>query len=245
MKQRYMFFFFFLYSVITSLWAVPTSLFWTNCTTGVQPEHTARICALNYFPIKHRHCDPAFPIDVGATYGLFSFNGMSAEAGVDFLAGTSHPFFFNAKVGVHEDWLFSSAPSLSVGIYNVGTRTGGPKRTNQNIIDVVLGKSLPELGTVYLGGFSGSHAMGKNHGGVMVGYSYAFCKRKYVCDGREYNKWAVLADYASGKNTIGGGGIACSYYFTPDAFVTTGPVWFNSAKINGRWKWSLQLYVDV
>lgn len=82
--------------------------------------------------------------------------------------------------------------------------------------------------------------MGKDQQGVMVGYQRLFCPEKY--QGKtEYHKWIFSADYASGKNIIGGGGFAVGYYFTPDISLLTGPVWFNSKKLNGNWKWSVQI----
>ena len=44
-----------------------------------------------------------------------------------------------------------------------------------------------------------------------------------------------------GTNVLGGGGIALYYYFTPKINIVTGPVWFNTNKYNGSWKWSIQV----
>jgi len=46
------------------------------------------------------------------------------------------------------------------------------------------------------------------------------------------------------KNTIGGGGVGIYYYFKPGISIPTGPVWFNSAKINVNWKWSVQIDIS-
>lgn len=46
-------------------------------------------------------------------------------------------------------------------------------------------------------------------------------------------KWVLAADYASGRNAIGGGGVGIYYYFTPNISLLTGPVWFNDESING------------
>ena len=59
--------------------------------------------------------------------------------------------------------------------------------------------------------------------------------------GAEYSKWVIAADYASGKNAIGGGGFGTYYYFTKDISLLTGPVWFNEKAINGATKWTTQL----
>ena len=61
----------------------------------------------------------------------------------------------------------------------------------------------------------------------------------------EYNKLVLAADYASGNNVLGGGGVGVYYYFTKDISLLTGPVWFNEQDINGKWKWTIQLDINV
>jgi hypothetical protein len=62
-----------------------------------------------------------------------------------------------------------------------------------------------------------------------------------------YDRWLkkdkvqFAADYASGKNYIGGGGVGLYYYFTPNISILAGPVWFNDKGINGKMKWTTQL----
>jgi len=82
----------------------------------------------------------------------------------------------------------------------------------------------------------------QNSGG-MVGYDYGFWKVKDK-EGNEYSKWVFAADYASGKNFIGGGGFGMYHYFTKDISLLTGPVWFNDHVINGGWKWTTQLDIN-
>ena len=61
----------------------------------------------------------------------------------------------------------------------------------------------------------------------------------------EYNRLVLAADYASGNNVLGGGGVGVYYYFTKDISLLTGPVWFNEQDINGKWKWTIQLDINV
>ena len=74
----------------------------------------------------------------------------------------------------------------------------------------------------------------------MIGYTKSFCP-VHVGEENAYNKWAFSADYATGKNTIGGYGVAVTYYFMKNFYIETGPAWFNSKTILGPWKWSLQV----
>lgn len=236
--------FYWLTLIFSTLNGTPSTVFWTPCTTDVYATGTGHIDEDNYFTIFNRRGDgSSFPPDTGFEMGIFSWKDWSLEGGVDYLGGADDPLFFNAGVAVGEDKLFSHAPSLKVGFFNAGTRYRSHK-TNQNIVDLIVGRSLPDWigGRIFVGGFSGSRAMGKNHQGFMVAYMRSFCPAKY--GDTDYFKWVLCGDYASGKNTIGGGGVGVYYYFTPDISILTGPVWFNSKKINGNWKWSVQIDIS-
>lgn len=224
----------------------PSSVLWTVCTTDVYATGIGHIDVDNYFTVFNRRGHGSFfSPDIGFELGAFSWKDLSAEAGIDYLGGTDDPLFFNLGISLPEDKLFRHGPSLKVGIFNFGTRYHGHNRTNENIVDIIIGKTLPDWlgGRFCIGGFSGSRAMGKNRQGFMVSYQRSFCPAKY-CGDKDYFKWVLCADYASGKNTIGGGGVGVYYYFTPDISILTGPVWFNSAKINGKWKWTVQIDIS-
>lgn len=229
-----------------ALEGTPSSVFWTVCTTDVYATGTGHIDDDNYFTVFNRRGHGStFPPDVGLELGVFSWKDLSVETGVDYLGGTNDPLFFNAGVAIAEDKLFCHAPAVKLGFFNAGTRYHGHNRTNQNIVDLIIGKSLPDWigGRLCIGGFSGNRAIGKNRQGFMVSYQRPFCPAK-DCNDKDYFKWVVCADYASGKNTIGGGGVGIYYYFTPDISILTGPVWFNSRKINGDWKWTVQIDIS-
>lgn len=227
--------------------ATPTTVFWTVCTTDVYATGTGHIDVDNYFTAFNKRWQGGyFPPDTGFTLGIFSFKDVSFDAGVDYIGGMNDPLYFNIGAGIEENKLAESAPSLKVGFFNAGTRYRSCYPTNQNIVDVIVGKTLPEClggGRICIGGFAGNRSMGKNQQGFMVSYQRSFCPATH-CDGKEYFKWVLCGDYASGKNTIGGGGVGVYYYFTPDISILTGPVWFNSSQINGRWKWSVQIDIS-
>ena len=224
-----------------ALYAGPTSVFWTNCSTTCVPPDAFKASLSNYFSVCGKG---SFPPDLAIEYGLLAAYGITGEIGVDYICGNHDPFFFNGKLSMREGTLFSHAPSISIGLFNAGTKTHGKNRTNQNIVDCVLGHSLPKPlgGVLYLGAFSGSRAMGKDRQGIMAAFNRPF-HQAHDANGRHYAKWVFSADYATGKNTIGGGGVSMTYYFTPTINVQTGPIWFNSKKINGSWKWSIQIVV--
>lgn len=242
-NPRLIFFTIFLSLLSRIIFATPSSLFWTNCTTDVVETGYGQLNFDNYFRVwSHRGANPFLPLDIGLELGIFSWHDIAAEAGIDFLGGVNDPLYFNAKIAIEEDKLFSSAPSLSVGMFNVGVHS---HVTDQNVIDVVIGKSLPKAlgGRFFAGFFHGNKSLGKNRNGFMLAFQKKYCPAKDCC-GVDYDKWAFSVDYASGKNAIGGGGAAITYYFAPQFYLQTGPVFFNSAKIYGPWKWSVQLYFD-
>lgn len=226
--------------IIFSLEAIPTSIFWTPCTTDVVETGSVNLNVIDYFTVfRNRHAS-SFNTDIGATWGILSYRDVKAEVGVDYFAGTNNDWLFNGKISVEEEKFFGKSPSMSIGIFGVGVQ---PRKTNYNVADIVLGKSLPECigGKFYFGLYAGNKTMGRIRQGFMLAYQRSFCETNY-CDGRKYKRWIFSGDYASGKNYIGGGGISLSYYFTPDIYAQTGPVWFNDATTNGKWKWSIQLY---
>jgi len=181
------------------------------------------------------------------------------------LRSIGNSLLFNAKLGTPEGAFFGDwFPAINVRIFNAGTQA---QVTNMDIVDFIVGKSLGSLGRIHAGGYYGNPdavlmreggckpngngplacipgASGElaNSGG-MVGYDYGFWKVKDK-EGNEYNKWMFAADYASGKNFIGGGGFGMYHFFTKDISLLTGPVWFNDHVINGQWKWTVQLDIN-
>jgi hypothetical protein len=226
--------------------ATQTSLFWTNCTTHVLPTGLGQLDVYNYFTVwNKRNHNQYFAPNVGLELGVFSWDYVEVEAGFDFEGGTDDPLLFNAKAAVEEDVLFCGAPSFSISMFDFGTRYHGEDRTNFNILGFVVGKSFSvyQPVTIFTGGFVGNRIMGQNRGGFWVGLQTYFCPAVDCC-GVEYHKWELIADYASGKNVLGGGGVGVGYYLNPHVVIETGPTFFNTRKYNGRWKWSVQIHIQ-
>ena len=119
--------------------------------------------------------------------------------------------------------------------------------TGQNIWHLVLGKDLGAAGRLhacpyYSGNFSGL-GLGTDNTGWMLGYDKGFMPVKDASG--DYNKWVFAADYASGSNALGGGGAGLYYFFTKTISLLTGPVFFNSQALNGKWKWTAQLDINL
>ena len=58
-------------------------------------------------------------------------------------------------------------------------------------------------------------------------------------------KVAIIADYASGRNGFGGGGVGAAIYFSPAVQLLTGPVFLAKDAYATDLMWSVQLDVDV
>ncbi len=231
---------------VSSVHATPSSTYWTPCTTDVQPFGKWHVTYDSYFTVGREGTEKGdFPTDIGLTVGVLPWEKLNLEVGFDLLEPTDDPLFFNAKLGTPEGSLFKGSPALNVGIFNVGTKSGV---TDFQIVDFLVGKTLPHnLGRLFAGVYVGSDTLRSAQGDVedtgwMVGYDKGFWTARQ--GDREFNRFVVAADYASGKNFIGGGGVGLYVYFTPDIDLLVGPVWFNDARLNGDYKWTVQLDIN-
>ena len=228
--------------------ATPSSTYWTPMTMDIQSYGVLHLGVDNYFTVlrKTDNGGSSFPTDIGLTMGVLPFNKIQMEVGADWLESSDHPFYFNAKIGTPEDSLFNGSPALAIGIFNAGTETGV---TDQDVGYAVIGKTIPWVGRLSAGPYVGNKkALGAGTGdaetvGFMAAFDHGFMPVKDKAG--EFNRLVVAADYASGNNAIGGGGFGLYYYFTKDISLLTGPVWFNDESINGKWKWTIQLDINL
>jgi len=235
----------------------PSTTYWTPAVMDIQPFGIFHIGIDNYFDTT-RPSDSvgvsAFPTDVQVEVGIIPFDKVQMEVGIDALYAQQYPYYFNAKLGTPEDSFFKGQPGIDVGIFNVGTHakvTPDSGRTDQDIMDVIVGKTLPfGLGRIHLALYQGnkevlvaSDGSVQNKGG-MIAYDHSFCPVKDK-DNNDYYKIEFAADWASGKNAIGGGGAGIYYFFTKDISLLVGPVWYNDIQINGSWKITTQLDINI
>lgn len=229
--------------------ATPSTTYWTPMTVDIQPYGVLHLGVDNYFTVfrKAANGGGSFPADFGLTLGVLPSEKIQMEIGVDLLESSDYPLYFNGKIGTPEDALFKGSPTFQIGIFNVGTKNNV---TNQNIVFGVIGKTIPGVGRISAGPYAGNKKVlvdkdgNKENTGFMAAFDRGFIPVKDK-EGNEYSKIVFAADYASGKNAIGGGGFGLYYYFTKDISLLTGPVWFNEEAINGKWKWTIQLDINL
>ena len=229
--------------------ATPSTTYWTPMTMDIQPYKVLHIGVDDYFTVfkKASAGGGSFPTDAGLTIGVLPFERFQMEVGADLLGASDDPLYFNAKAGTPENALCAGAPALQAGVFNAGTKR---HVTDQNVLYGVVAKTIPLLGRLSAGPYAGNRkTLVDKDGdpadrGFMAAFDRGFIPGKDGA-GNEYKRLVVAADYASGRNAIGGGGFGIYYFLTKDISLLTGPVWFNEKAINGEWKWTIQLDINA
>ncbi|MBN2188163.1 MAG: hypothetical protein JW699_01815 [Chitinispirillaceae bacterium] len=234
-----------IFGALTLSVATPSTELWTSGTTDIQPFGAAHLGIDNYFTMFRKIAGGAgaFPADLGVTVGILPFSKVNMEIGIDIMEPLDYPLFGNAKIGVPEGAFFKGQPGVAAGIFNAGTKK---ELTDYNIGYAAIGKTVPLLGRLFIGGYMGKRSTlaGETNRGISVAWDRAFLPAKSAC-GADFNRLLLCADWASGKNYYGGGGFGLAWFFTENISVLTGPVFFNDETLNGKWKWTAQFDANV
>ena len=220
--------------------ATPSTTYWSPCTMDIQPFGIWHLTYDSYTTMarKLNNRGGDFPTDLGLTVGVLPFEKLQLEVGIDLVEPTDYPVFFNAKLGTPENAWFKGSPALNLGIFNVGTSKG---LTAQNAVDVIVGKSLPFVGRLHAGYYFANSSVlkdangGEENDGFMIGWD-----RWLIPD-----KLMIAADYMSGDNVLGGGGVGLYFYFTKNISLLVGPVWYKDENLNGETKFTFQLDINT
>lgn len=250
--------------------ATPSTTFWTPMVMDFQPFAVAHLGIDNYFRSKSSETpgvSPQFATDITLpTIGVLPFKRLQMEVGVDYFATLRHPWLYNAKFGSPEGSFAKWQPALEVGVYDLGKNfddyfprnPGGAPRIDYDIVYGVIGKSIPKVGRVEAGPYIGNKAAfvsqavvagespsGADNVGFMVAFDHSLSPVKDKDGSVVYSRVVLAADYESGHNAIGAAGGGVYYYFTPDISLLVGPTVFNDNHINGRWKITTQLDINL
>ncbi len=233
-----------------AVFATPSTTFWTPMTPDIQPFGVLHVGIDSYFRIRAPR-DPSFFTDFTApTLGVLPFQKIQMEVGVDYFANAPHPWQFNAKLGSPENSFFKGQPALAIGVFGAGGKFAlktGETRSDFDILYGVFGKAIPKVGRLSAGPYLGNHSALVSSTGRAdnCGFMVAFDRGFIPARGGEYNKLVLALDYASGKNAVGGAGGGLYYYLTKDVSLLVGPTFFNDMGVNGRWKLSTQLDINL
>jgi hypothetical protein len=169
--------------------------------------------------------------DAGITVGVLPFKKFQAEVGIDYLSMGDHiydaqPIYFNGKLGLPEGALFKGAPALALGAYNFGLKSN---LTNYNIIYGVIAKTVPFVGRLSAGYYSGNDKLllnsngAKDNTGLLLSWDRPM---KEISD-----KLWFAVDYQSGKNYLGALNFGFSWAFSDKVSVIVGYDIYNDHKV--------------
>src|SRR5262245_15125530 len=134
--------------------ATPSSNFWAPSVASVQPCGVLHVTYDTYFGDAS-----SYPVDVGLGIGVLPSKALQLEVGFDLLYPTfaagepvGMPVLLNAKLGSPEDAMFTGSPAWSAGIYSLGFER---RVTDYNALYALLGKTLPRVGSLSVGGYHG------------------------------------------------------------------------------------------
>jgi len=185
--------------------------------------------------------------DLGLTTGISPFSKVQAEIGIDYLnMGDNnildaknydlHPIYFNGKIAIPEDSLFKGAPAIAVGAYNFGTKAS---LTNYNIVYGLLAKTIPFIGRISAGYYTGNKALlvdelGKaSNSGLLLSWDRAVPE---ISD----KLWLAI-DYQGGKNYLGALNFGLSWAFSKNVSVifaydiyNNKNAFYNSSNVNAN-----------
>jgi hypothetical protein len=174
--------------------------------------------------------------DMGLTTGISPFSKVQAEIGIDYLnMGDNnaldaknydlHPIYFNGKIAIPEDSIFKGAPAIAVGAYNFGLKSG---LTNYNIAYALIAKTIPVVGRISVGYYSGNKNLlvdenGKAaNSGLLLSWDRAMTE---ISD-----KLCLAVDYQGGKNYLGALNVGFSWAFSKNVLVIFGYDIYNNQK---------------
>ncbi|HLO24987.1 MAG TPA: hypothetical protein VK187_02660 [Geobacteraceae bacterium] len=227
--------------------ATPSTQIWIP-STDIQAYKTLHLGIDNYVRTSKNGPVANNVYDIGLTAGVLPWEKLQAEIGIDYIDGgtnagaDAHPLYFNAKVGTPEDSLFKYSPALAVGIYNVGTQTGGVAPTKQNMVYGLLARTLPVIGRVSAGGYHGSSTVlvdenGKSaNDGVLLSWDRTMSE---ISD-----KLWMAVDYQSGNSALGALNFGVSWAFSKNVSVIFGYDIYNNVKTGGTNTFTTQLDIN-
>ena len=160
--------------------------------------------------------------DLGLTTGLLPFEKFQGEIGVDYLYMgddnyDDYPIYFNAKIGLPENSLFKNSPAMVLGAFNFGLKKN---LTNYNIIYGEIAKTIPVLGRLIVGYYTGNEKvlvdenLKKANSGLLLSWDRTMSE---ISD-----KLWLAVDYQGGKSYIGALNLGAAWVFSKNVSVIFG-----------------------
>lgn len=228
--------------------ATPSTQIWIP-STDVQAYKTVHLGIDNYVRVERNAAGTRDPnlYDLGLTAGVLPFEKAQMEVGIDFMSnGTAYdnyPLYFNAKLGTPENSLFKNSPALAIGGYNIGTNSDNTLRTDQNIVYALAAKTLPVVGRLSAGYYTGNDKVlldengKKENDGILLSWDRTISE---VSD----NLWAAI-DYQGGKSAMGALSFGVAWSFSKNVSLIVGYDIYNNDKVAGKNTFTTQLDINL
>jgi hypothetical protein len=210
----------------------PSTQIWIS-STDFQKFKTFHLGLDNYFRLKNQAYQSrgAGIFDGGLTAGILPFKKFNAEAGIDYLymgdgIYDNSPVYFNMKAGTPESSLFKGSPAFAFGVYNLGTKSN---LTNYNVVYALIAKTIPVIGRVSAGYYSGNKKLlvdengNKSNSGLLLSLDRSMTE---ISD----KLWMAI-DYQGGKNYLGALNLGFSWSFSSNTSVIFAYDIYNNNKV--------------
>ncbi|MBK8883227.1 MAG: hypothetical protein IPN67_12840 [Bacteroidales bacterium] len=222
MKKLYLVFLLICIASVEYSFSTPSTQIWIP-STDFQKWKSGHLGLDNYLRTsKSEGVRGAGVFDLGLTTGLLPFEKFQGEIGVDYLYMgddnyDDYPVYFNAKIGFPENAMFKGAPAIAFGTYNIGLKKN---LTNYNIVYGVIAKTIPFLGRLSAGYYTGNEKLlvdenlEKANSGVLLSWDRTMSE---ISD-----KLWLAVDYQGGENYLGALNFGASWAFSKNVSVIVG-----------------------
>ena len=232
--------------------ATPSTQIWIP-STDIQAYKTVHLNFDTYLRAKTNDdgSRTAPVVVIGPTVGVLPFEKIQAELGFDVISGggdaDKYPLYFHGKLATPEDSLFKFSPAIAVGGYNFGTKSGdarnGELATNQDLVYGLVAKTLPVIGRLSAGYFSGNKKVlldengNSDEKGVLLSWDRTMTE---ISD-----KLWVAVDYQGSKSAMGALSFGASWAFAKNVSVLLGYDIYNKKATGGQDTVTLQLDINL
>jgi len=226
--------------------ATPSTQIWIP-STDVQAYKTVHLGIDNYVRAERNDAGSRDPnvYDLGLTAGVLPFEKVQMEVGIDYLSYGSNPYdnypiYFNGKLGTPEDSLFQYSPALAIGGYNFGTKTD---LTNMNIVYALAARTLPVVGRISAGYFTGNDKVlldqngKKENDGILLSWDRTMSE---ISD-----KLWLAVDYQGSDSAMGAFSFGAAWAFSKNVSLIVGYDIYNNEKIAGKNTFTTQLDINI
>jgi hypothetical protein len=162
--------------------------------------------------------------DLGLTVGVLPDSIVQAEIGVDYMSPWISPFMPNAKVGVPEGALADWSPAIVVGGFGFGFLKNF---MGFNIIYGMAGKTLPVIGRIEVGYFSGNKKVLVNLSTGKADNSGVLLSWDRMIPEISENLWLAV-DYQGTKSSFGALSYGLAWSFSKNVSVIFARDVFNA-----------------